>query len=142
VLGYFLVNVVVSAVLPPALPGDWLTHLAVDIGFTLVWYFALLYLAGKPERYNQTATATFGYQAVLAPLWLAAVWLVGRFAESPALQLPVTLMVMLLLVWTVVVAAHILRSALEWTLAPAIALVILQILLGQILIFYLFPAPA
>src|SRR5882724_11581851 len=61
VLGYFIVNGVVSAVLPP-IPGAWLPQLAVEVLFMLVWYVALLRIVNRPERLVQTATAMFGYQ--------------------------------------------------------------------------------
>ena len=67
VVGYFAVNCLVSTVLPP-LPGSWLAQLLVDVAFTFAWYVLLLKFAGKPERFLQTTTAVFGFQAVLSPM--------------------------------------------------------------------------
>lgn len=140
VLGYSVVNIAVSLVMPP-IAGPWLKHLLVEIAFLLAWYALLLRFVGRPERYPQTATAVFGYQAVLSPLWIASSWLIQRFAEVPAWQFPVSLIGLVLLVWMIVVNSNILKSALEWPMASCVALVILQIIAGQLLIFALFPPP-
>jgi len=52
VAGYFVVNFLVSALMPPVT--GWPGHLAVDVVFQLVWYVLLLRLAGKSERTLQT----------------------------------------------------------------------------------------
>src|SRR5579871_2932352 len=77
VSAYFAVNCVVASLLPPM--SGWLAHLAVDVAFTLAWYYGLLRVAGRPERTLQTSTAVFGYQAVLTPLLLLSEWLMRRF---------------------------------------------------------------
>jgi hypothetical protein len=47
-IGYLVVNVVVSGLMPP-LKG-WEEHPAIDIIFTFAWYFVLLRVAGRSER--------------------------------------------------------------------------------------------
>ena len=136
--GYFLVNFAVSAVLPP-IPGPWLAHLAVDVVFTFVWYWALLQIFRRPERYLQTTSAVFGYQAVIAPLWISSVWLVGHFRDNPSALFPVSLVGLAILVWTLTVNVRILRSALEWPVAGCVVLVVLQTIAGQMLLIGFFP---
>lgn len=138
VAGYFLVNYLMSSVLPP-IEGPWLWHLIIDVLFTLAWYALLLRITGRPERFVQTTGAVFGFQAVLSPLWIATGWLLRRFADGSAWQFPVSLLGLSLVVWMIAVNAHILKAALEWSIAPCVALVILQILLGQLLLFFLLP---
>ena len=135
--GYFIVNCLVSAALPP-IPGPWLWHLVVDVVFTFVWYALLLRILRRPERFLQTTTAVFGYQAVLAPLWIAAVWLVRQFADDDTWRLPISMIGLGIVVWKVAANAQVLKAALEWALPACVALVILQYLAGQILLFYLF----
>ena len=73
-----LLSAAVSAALP-ALPGPWIAHLLVEALFTVVWYWLLLRVFGKPERFLQTTSAVFGYQTVIAPLMIASTWLVVYF---------------------------------------------------------------
>ncbi|HZO21910.1 MAG TPA: hypothetical protein VFB37_05340 [Steroidobacteraceae bacterium] len=140
IAGYFLVNLLVSWVLPP-FQGPWLAHLGVDVGFMFVWYALLMRLVRRPERFLQTTTAVYGYQAVLAPLLVASESLTRRFAQDAFWQLPVTLMSLALLVWIIAANSHIVKAALEWSMPPSVALVILQTLAGYLLLVALFPIP-
>ena len=136
--GYFIVNCVVSAALPP-IAGPWLGHLVVDVIFTFLWYALLMRILRRAERYVQTTTAVFGYQAVLSPLWIAAVWLVRQFADDDTWRFPISMIGVAIVVWLVAANAYVLKAALEWKLPACIALVILQILASQILLIYLYP---
>jgi hypothetical protein len=137
IVGYFGINFLVSSLMPP-LKG-WPAHLAVDVVFTLVWYVVLLRLAGRSERTLQTTTAVFGFQAVLSPLLVVSEWLMLRFAQDATWQLPVALMWLILVIWVIAANSHVVKAALEWSSAASVALVILQILAGQLLLFALFP---
>ena len=44
-----------------------------------------------------------------------------------------------LLIWIIAANSHIVKAALEWSMAPSVALVILQTLAGDLLILTLFP---
>src|SRR5579859_5032359 len=105
VLGYFLVNFAVGTVLPPF--GPWLAHLCVDVVFMLVWYALLLYLVRRPERFLQTTTAVYGFQAVLSPLSVATVWLTRRIEQDSVWQFPATLLSLALLIWIITANSHI-----------------------------------
>jgi hypothetical protein len=135
--GYFVAHLVVGTVLPP-LPGPWVVHLCLDVVFTFVWYALLLYIAKKPERFLQTTTAVYGYQAVLSPLLVAALWLQRRFDQESVWQFPVTMVSLALLIWIIAANGHIVKTALEWSMAPSVALVILQTLAGYLLVLTLF----
>ncbi len=141
IAGYFLVNFVVSYVLPP-FPGPWLAQLGVDVVFIFVWYVLLMKLMRRPERFLQTTTAVYGFQAVLSPLLVASVWLTRRFAQDSFWQFPVTLISLALLVWIITANSHIVKAALDWTMPPSVALVILQTLAGNLLVIALFPIPS
>jgi hypothetical protein len=140
VAGYFLINFAVQIVLPP-FQGPWPAHLCVDVGFMFVWYALLLRLVRRPERFLQTTTAVYGFQAVLAPLLDASVWLTRRFAQDSFWQFPVTLMSLALLIWIIAANSHIVKAALEWSMPPSVALVILQTLAGNLLVLAMFPLP-
>jgi hypothetical protein len=129
VAGYIGVNLVVCSLLPPG--AGWPAQLALDVLFTLAWYFALLRLAGRGERFLQTTTAVFGFQAVLSPLLIAAAWLWRRYWQDATWQLPVAVAGLVLLAWLIAASSHIVKAALEWPTAASVALVIAQIALGQ-----------
>jgi hypothetical protein len=136
---FFLANLALNSVFPP-LPGPWLGQLVVAIGFTLVWYALLLAAVRRKERFLQTATALFGYQTVLAPLWIAAVWMVGRYRDDPPMLFPVSLVGLAVLIWTLTVNVRILRSALEWPIGSCVAIVVLQTVARELLLIGLFAA--
>jgi hypothetical protein len=138
VVAYFVVNFIVSVLMPPIT--GWPAHLAVDVGFTLLWYVLLMRLAGKSERTLQTTTAVFGFQAVLSPLLVVSEWLMRRFAQDATWQFPVTLIGLVLIIWVIAANSHVVKAALEWSSPASVALVILQILAGQVVLFALFPA--
>jgi hypothetical protein len=140
VAGYFLINFAVSTVLPP-FPGPWLAHLCVDVTFMFIWYALLLNLVHRPERFLQTTTAVYGFQAVLSPLLVTAVWLTRRFDQESIWQLPATLLSLGLLIWIIAANSHIVKAALEWSMPQSVALVILQTLAGNLLVLSLFPIP-
>ena len=137
VAAYFGVNSLTSALLPP-MPGPWMMHLLVEVLFMLAFYAVLLRQQKKSERFLQTATALFGYQIVLSPLIITLSWLVQRFQNEPTWFLPVLLLALVLAVWLIAAGAHILKSALEWSMQASVSLFIAQILAGQLLIFALF----
>jgi len=139
-LGYFAVNFLVSSALPPVT--GWPTHLLIDVVFTLAWYVLLLRLVGRPERILQTTTAVFGFQAVLSPLLVISEWLMRRFAQDTTWQFPVSLIGLVLVIWVIVANTHVVKAALEWSRAASAALVILQILAGQLVLFALLPISA
>jgi hypothetical protein len=137
VAGYLAVNFVVSIFLPP--DARWRETLAVGTVFTLVWYVLLLQLVGRPERTLQTTTAVFGLQAVLTPLAVGCEWLMRRFGEDTAWQVPITCAGLLLLVWLIAANSHVVKAALEWSATSSVALVILQTLAGWLLQLALLP---
>ena len=137
VIGYVCVNILFSSLLPPE--SRWPERLLVDSLFMLVWYVALLRLLGRPERILQTTTAVFGFQAVMTPLLIPSEWLLRRFGEDSTWQVPITCAGLLLFVWVIAANSQIVRTALEWSAASSVALVILQTLAGWLLQFALFP---
>jgi hypothetical protein len=135
--GYAAITFILSSLLPPS-PGDWADHLALDVAFQLGWYWLLLKLLHRPERFLQTTSALFGYQAILAPLWIASVWLLARFHADARALLPISFLWLGLFIWLLSVNVRILRSALEWPLFGCVTLVLLQSI-AELLVFKLLP---
>jgi hypothetical protein len=140
IAGYFIINFAVSLALPP-IPGPWLPHLVVDTLFMLAWYALLLRIAGKSERFAQTTSAVFGYQGVLAPIWIASMWIVARAPKDSAWQLMIFGLAVVLFLWIVTVNSQILRAALEWPAATCVGIVALQVVASHLLLSALFPVP-
>jgi hypothetical protein len=140
VIGYFGINFLVSSMMPPI--KGWPPHLLVDVVdviFELTWYVVLLRLAGRSERTLQTTTAVFGFQAVLSPLLIVSQWLLLRFGQDTAWELPIALVWLVLVIWVIAAISHVVKAALEWSSAASVALVILQLLAGQLVLSALFP---
>jgi hypothetical protein len=137
IVGFFGVQLAVGTVLPPV-AGHWVSNLILEVVFTFFWYAALLYAVRKPERFLQTSTAVFGYQIVLSPVLIAALWLQRRFDQDSIGAFGVTLISLTLIIWVIAANSHIVKAALEWTLAPSVALVILQNLAGELLVLTFF----
>jgi hypothetical protein len=137
VCGYAAVNALVSSLLPPST--GWPPQLAVEVLFTLAWYAALLQLTGRSERFLQTATAVFGLRSVLAPLVIASQWLMQRFQHDTTWQLPIAVAGLALVIWLIWANSHVVKAALDWSSISSVALVILQVLAGELLLVALFP---
>jgi len=134
--GYVAVNALVSSVLP--VTADWPAQLAVEVLFTLGWYAGLLRLVGRRERFLQTATGVFGLRTLIAPAVTACAWLSRRFEHDGTWQLPIAVGGLALVIWLIAANSHVVKAALEWSSAASVALVILQIVSGQLLLFALF----
>jgi thiol:disulfide interchange protein len=138
--GYALIRYVVSAAMPPT--DQWRLHLVIEIGFTLAWYAVLLRTLGKPERFLQTVTAIFGYELVLAPVWIVAIYLSERVKPEDALYVPVVLLALALAIWIIRAGSYVLKAALELPIAVCVVLTILQIFAGELLMRALSPPQA
>jgi hypothetical protein len=103
-----------------------------DVILVGVWYWLLLQWSGRRERWTQTLAAVFGCSAWLAaPSVLTsqlALMTPGGWRQMVALILTLTL-----LVWGMLINAHILHHALERSLNACIPLVILQQVAEQLL---------
>jgi hypothetical protein len=137
---YFTINFTVNAVLPPV-DGPWLQHLLLDVAFTFGWYYLLLKLLRRPERILQTTTAVFGFRTVLAPALVVSEWLALRYQHDALWQLPFSLIALVLLVWFIAASGHVVKAALEWSSPASVALVILEVLVGNLLVLSLSASP-
>jgi len=135
IAGYLCVNLCAAAA-----EGEvrWVAPLLIDTVFTLLWYVALMRIVKRPERTLQTATAVFGFQAVLAPLTNAFEWAMRRFGEDATWKLPVFCAWLLMVAWLIAANSHIVKAALEWSNTASVVLVILQMLAGGLLLLAVF----
>lgn len=96
----------------------------------------------RPERFLQTTTAVFGYQTVLAPVWIATAWLAGRFQDDDAWLVPIAVVGLGMLAWVLAANGRILRSALGQPMPVCVSLALLQTVAGQLVLLGLFPPAA
>jgi hypothetical protein len=136
---YVVLSALLGELLPPQRP-DWLVQLAADVVFVAAWYWALLRIAGRSERYVQTAAALFGLQTALATPSIVSVWLVARYANDAVWQIPAYVAAVGVLIWTLVAVAHILRSTLERGLGLCLLLAFSQMLAEELAFLALFDA--
>jgi hypothetical protein len=137
IAAYVLLSAAVGVLLPALHPG-WLLQVVADALFVAVWYWLLLAIARRRERYLQTATALFGLQTVLAAPSMALIWLMQRIEQQPSLRLPVYIAALALAIWTLVAIGHILRAALERPLALCLVLALLQMMVEELLFLRIF----
>jgi hypothetical protein len=138
VAAYFAINLLVNWALPAE--GDpWLEVLAIDIVFTLAWYSVLLSALRRRERMLQTTTAVFGYRSVLAPLTIAAEWLIRRFGSEQAWQVPLVVAYTAVVVWMIAANSHVLKAAIEWSMFQCVTLAILESVTGSLIVVALVP---
>jgi hypothetical protein len=137
IAAYVLLSCAVGALLPSLHPG-WLLQVAADALFVALWYWLLLAIARRRDRYLQTATALFGLQTILAAPSMTMIWLMQRADQQASLRAPVYFAALALALWTLVAIAHILRAALERPLALCLVLALLQMLVEELLFLRIF----
>jgi hypothetical protein len=140
VVVYVLVDALMLAVLP--VPANPAALVAIDVAVTLLWYGMVLRLAGKPERFLQTATAVMGFQLVMAPALVVTGWLYLKYQGDSFASMPVTVMRVALEIWMLAVFGRMLRSATAWPMFLCIILAIGQELVTFVVVVTLFPSLA
>jgi hypothetical protein len=134
-----LLDFAASTLLPTPGNANQLVIALIQVAFVLAWYWGLLRIAGKPERFLQTATAGFGIQLVLGPLLVVVALAVPEPLAGAQAPFWVALPLIVLGVWVLAVGSRILRAATEWPMALCIAAMVLQAFLARMLIVALFP---
>jgi hypothetical protein len=142
VVASIAVRALAMRVLPMPFQGNPLAILLLDAGVTLLFVSLVLALAGRPERFLQTASAVFGYQLVMLPLMLGAGWLLMSYLNDAVWRMPVLLLNAALSLWSMVVVVRILRSATGWPLFACVAFAISGELLSLIILTSVFPSQA
>jgi len=108
----------------------------LEAGLLVVFVAALLYLLNKPARIRQTLSALTGSGALLG---LPAVLLAMVMTPEEGTAQPVSVAWLLLLIWNLLVTAHIMRHALSSSLAIGLGVALLYILVSTQFIVTSFP---
>jgi hypothetical protein len=138
VVAYLLLSLALSTVMP-VVADNRVALILVDSALGLGWYWVVLKVAGRPERFLQTASAVFGFQTALQPLFVAVTWLFIQYMKDPTWQAPVSLLLLVLAIWMLAINARVLRLATEWPQFACIGVVMLQSLAGRLIEMSLFP---
>jgi len=134
---YMLISVALGEALPELRTG-WAPQVLADTAFVALWYWVLLALARRRERYLQTAAALFGLQCVLAAPSIVSAWLLQRFAHNPTWLAVSYACAFLVLIWTVAAIGHVLRAALERSLTFCVILAFTQMLVEDLVFLSVF----
>jgi hypothetical protein len=138
---YLAMACVSFVIVPP--PMSWPGPLALDVGFTLVWYTILMRAFGKPERFLQTATAVFGYQLVIGPPLNVALTVASRVPRDSSWAAFLMILALVLFIWSMRAGTYVLRAALELPLVACIALAFAEFFASQLVQLLAFaPTPA
>ena len=110
-------------------------RILVVSGFSLLLPWWLLSWAGKRARFVQTLSALLATGIVLSLVFLPlAVWAIDHGMAKPDAtptpqQAMLAWLILIVVVWKVMVTAHIWRQALEWPLAGGVAVSVALMLL-------------
>ena len=134
---YALISLLVS--LGSYGPGDAVQLVLLDLGLLSVFVLALLYLQGKAVRIYQTLSALAGAGCLLGALALPLVWFLQPGQSSEQVPRVLSLIWLFLLIWNLLVMAHIMRHALSTSLFVGLGVSLLYALLSMQIIVALFP---
>jgi hypothetical protein len=119
-----------------------LPRAALDLGFTLAFFWLVLALTSRRQRFAQTMSALFGAYVLLAPLM--ALLLAGRAPSTPGDSFLVFTNVAstFVVAWYLLIVAHILKSALDTLLVTGFVIAIAWVLASATLAATVFPGTA
>jgi hypothetical protein len=93
-----------------------------DIILMLVWYGVVLAIYKRSARLQQTMTALFGTGGMLYIIAFPVMSWLQKEIGTPAGAQSSVLLMMALLIWSIAIAAHIVRRALEVPIAVGLAI--------------------
>jgi hypothetical protein len=141
--GSVVLGLVSLAMPAPESQGNGIVLIALDIGLWLAGVRLILQAAKRPERFLQTATAIFGCQLVLAPVLLGSNWMLITYIEQPGMGELAVMLSVAIMVWLMVIAARILRSATGWAMISTVLLAFaIEAVKGVVYLGLYPPAPA
>jgi hypothetical protein len=144
-LAYACLSLAIGEVVPSLRPG-WVLQVIGDTAFLALWYWLLLLIMHRRDRYLQTASALFGMQTTVAAPSVCALWMTNQFlAQNHIAQAPPGLVALSVLlwvavaVWTLLATSHIVRAAIERPLGLCLILTLAQMFAEGLLLESLNP---
>jgi len=111
----------------------------VEMLLLAVFMFVMLYLAGKSTRLGQTLSAVTGAGSLLGLFSLPLVLISGPVTEDASLPAIISAAWLVLLLWNLLVSAHIIRHALSSSFATGAGVSVLYMVVSMQFIATLFP---
>lgn len=129
---YFLVGVVVSQI-----DHEFIISLVASLADTALliatcWF--LLRIRGLGSRFLQTVTAMAGTGSVLGVIGIPVFWLFRQVEPHGQLTSLVLLMVLVVMIWSMLVTAHIFRNALDIKAGMAAIITVVYIIVSLVLV--------
>jgi hypothetical protein len=124
----------------PVRPRYFDLQFVVTVALQLLWFRVAFRMAGKPERFLQTATAVFATSTLFIPM-LALVGALMPYmkkdstVEPPALP---SFLTAFAAIWMLMILVHIVRSAFEWSWLRSLGFVLAANFVPAILASILF----
>ena len=122
-------------------------QIGVDLAIVVSLFGGMLLFTGRGHRIRQTLAALFGTGALLAALSAPFIWIASAAAEGavgqpgPAAVFS-SMMLLVLLVASLLVTGHIVRSAMDWPYAAGVLVAIGYFAVSLEVFRYLFPEAA
>lgn len=113
----------------------------LELAIVLGWMWLLLALFKRADRFWQSATALMGTGIVISPIVIVAQLALWRIGPNNPVAWPVWLTLLAAGIWYLLVVAHIVRSALDIKLFPAIVLTMLYAVSEYFILVRLLGAP-
>lgn len=129
-LAYFCVSVLLNQIDMAFQISLWVG--LTDLIFLMTFLYVLLRLNHFLPRYQQGIMALAGAGSVLGLLAIPLVWAFHQYAEQSDIANYILLALMLVMLWSLMVTAHILRSTIETSVFKAVMLTILYVVLAMI----------
>ena len=115
---------------------------AVDLGLLIIFVWSLLYLQSKTARINQTLSALAGSGSLMGLIALPLLLAIGPDKVNEPVPAPLLSLWLLLLLWNLIIMAHIIRHALSSSFAIGFGISLLYALLSMQVITTLFSQQA
>lgn len=111
----------------------------LDVAMSLMWIWLLLAFKGHPRRFMQAATALLGSGALVGLVGIPLQVLAGDGSDPSTLAHLAGTLLLLVLFWSLIVVAHILRHTLEIGMGLGFALALTYWLLIAVIVGSIFP---
>lgn len=121
-------------------PDEAFAMVVVQAVIELAWYWALLRLAGRPERLLQTGSALFGVELIASvALFIVLVLVIVTQGAISPLPTAAELLMYAIYVWALVLNVRITQAATQWPMFKVVLSVIAQGLVILLVRMALFP---
>jgi len=136
---YLVVSVLLVLLSMPLEQAVMITLLEVSL--LMLFIYILLRLTHKARRWPQTMTAVFGTGIIISLFSIPLYYLGGRGDPQALMQNWSVLLLLGLIIWNIVVMAHILKHALQIRMIAGVMIMLGYIWLFSSLIVLLLPKP-